>query len=216
MPAPPLVAFASRRPRPFYSGVAIDKLFSRRWITHCLLEARQQTLDFTPLRNISSYLLTDSYSGRQPPVQPIFLLAAWGRHSPRWWCGADTRGALSRDHGGMLSVLICSCFLQQNFCPRNPGFITYSNWRPHKKYTRFYDSAKCLERFNRLVSRQTAADSARFFASSVRWAKPALVVGGPPAARSLAIAEGVASVSNSSGISQQTACPRNSGFIPHN
>ena len=106
VPTPPLVAFASRRSRPFYCCVAIDKLMSRRWIIHCLvLEARQQNLRFYDsakcLEFFNRLVFRQATTGLA-----IFLLTAWGRHSLCWWCGADTRGALSLDHVGMCSVLI--------------------------------------------------------------------------------------------------------------
>ena len=61
----------------------------------------------------------------------------------------------------------------------------------------FVRLAKMSRIFNSLVTVQAATDSAHFFASSVGWAQPTLVVPCLPAARSLAIA-GIASVSISS------------------
>ena len=80
----------------------------------------------------------------------------------------------------------------------------------------FVRLAKRSRVFNSLVTEQAATDSAHFFASSVGWAQPTLVVGCPPAARSLAIAGGW-QVLRSGVINLQLAVgPRNSGFIPHN
>ena len=52
----------------------------------------------------------------------------------------------------------------------------------------FVRLAKMYRVSNSLVTGHTATDSAHYFASTVRWAQPTLVVRRPPAARSLAIA----------------------------
>ena len=65
--------------------------------------------------------LTAALLGRQPPIQPIFSLAAWVGTAHAG--GAlPAVGALSRDHGGG-SVSISSVFSQQTVCPRNSGLI---------------------------------------------------------------------------------------------
>ena len=68
--------------------------------SHVIRGPTRKTLVFTTLQNVSSSL-THSYSGIQSPIQTIFSLAAWGRHSPRSWCVARPRRALSPSRGSV-------------------------------------------------------------------------------------------------------------------
>ena len=139
------------------------------------------TLAFTTLRYVSRSL-TDSYPGRQPPIQPVLPLAAWGGQSP-WGTPAARSLAIA---GTVVGVSNSSGILQRTVCPRNSGFIPH-HWRPQETNTRFLRLCTCLEFFETFVFRHAATDAANVFASSVGWAHPTLGVRCPPVARFVAI-----------------------------
>ena len=106
-----------------------------------------------------------SCSGRQRPIQPIFLLAAWGRHSPRWRRGVHPRGDLSRSSQGRgASVSNSSGILQQTVCPRNSEYIQHLlvSGGMTTEALQYVRLAKMYRVFNSLDTRRAATDSARF------------------------------------------------------
>ena len=54
-------------------------------------------------------------------MQPVFLLAAWGGTAHASGGTLPARGALSRDNGGLCSVLIWSDNLQLSVCTEEVG-----------------------------------------------------------------------------------------------
>ena len=94
-------------------SVGTSKLIT---LLYLLIEARQQKHYCCCFCGSQKCLesSTAALLRRQPPTKPIFPLAAWGDHSPRWWCGAHPRRALSRS-GGVASVSISSVFHNKLF-----------------------------------------------------------------------------------------------------
>ena len=76
---------------------ALQKLCVRgiRDSSHIVKGPTRKTPVFCLFSSVKAWSsLTHSHSGGQRPIHPIFLLTAWGSHSPRWWVGARPRCAL--------------------------------------------------------------------------------------------------------------------------
>ena len=148
-------------------AVCAEEFRNHHTYLYLLIEARQQKHHYCCLYGSQKSLesLTASLLGRQPSIEPIFSLAAWGGHSPRWWCRARPRRALSRSRGGG-NCFDLECILTTNRLSVEFGDSSHTVRGPTRKSS-FLRLCKCLEFFNTLVFRHTATDSAHIFASSV-------------------------------------------------